>query len=336
METLHREKHFLRQVACLSASLLLAVALPLLAMAEATGTVKTDSLVLRKSNSKESKALQTLSKGDTMEVLSKSGSWYKVRYGKYTGYVMKKYVTVSGAIEDSSSSTKESSSAATDTSSALAALGDAPATSEPGDSGAKVKKLQKALKILGYYTGKIDGKYGDGTKAAVKKFQKSKSLSQDGIAGKVTIKLLFGEKAANETTYTTEELDWFKNGSSTIPKGSVIEIMDCKTGKKFTAKRWSGANHLDAEPMTADDTKVMKAIYGGSWSWTRRAILVKYNGHVYAASMNGMPHEDNTITGNNFDGHFCIHFTGSKTHGTKKVDADHQSCVKTALKYTWE
>ena len=111
METLHREKHFLRQVACLSASLLLAVALPLLAMAEATGTVKTDSLVLRKSNSKESKALQTLSKGDTMEVLSKSGSWYKVRYGKYTGYVMKKYVTVSGAIEDSSSSTKESSSA---------------------------------------------------------------------------------------------------------------------------------------------------------------------------------------------------------------------------------
>ena len=89
METLHREKHFLRQVACLLASLLLAVALPLLAMAEATGTVKTDSLVLRKSNSKESKALQTLSKGDTMEVLSKSGSWYKVRYGKYTGYVMK-------------------------------------------------------------------------------------------------------------------------------------------------------------------------------------------------------------------------------------------------------
>ena len=259
-----------------------------------------------------------------------------MRYGKYTGYVMKKYVTVSGAIEDSSSSTKESSSAATDTSSALAALGDAPATSEPGDSGAKVKKLQKALKILGYYTGKIDGKYGDGTKAAVKKFQKSKSLSQDGIAGKVTIKLLFGEKAATETAYTTEKLVWFKDGSSTIPKGSVIEIMDCKTGKKFTAKRWSGANHLDAEPLTADDTKVMKAIYGGSWSWTRRAILVKYNGHVYAASMNGMPHEDNTITGNNFDGHFCIHFTGSKTHGTKKVDADHQSCVKTALKYTWE
>ena len=75
----------------------------------------------------------------------------------------------------------------------------------------------------------------------------------------------------------------------------------------------------------------MKSIYGGSWSWDRRAILVKYNGHVYAASMNGMPHEDDTISDNDFDGHFCIHFTGSKTHGTQRVDEDHQSCVQTAL-----
>ena len=163
-------------------------------------------------------------------------------------------------------------------------------------------------------------------------------MSQDGIAGKVTIKLLFGEDAADadEEKYTTEELDWFKNGSSTIPKGAKFEIMDCKTGKKFTVKRWSGANHIDAEPLTAEDSATMKSIYGGSWSWDRRAILVKYNGHVYAASMNGMPHEDDTISDNDFDGHFCVHFTGSKTHGTQRVDEDHQSCVQTALKYTWK
>lgn len=52
--------------------------------------------------------------------------------------------------------------------------------------------------------------------------------------------------------------------------------------------------------------------------------------------MNGMPHEDDTISDNDFDGHFCIHFTGSKTHGTQRVDEDHQSCVQTALKYTWK
>lgn len=85
-------------------------------------------------------------------------------------------------------------------------------------------------------------------------------------------KLLFGEDAADadEEKYTTEELDWFKNGSSTIPKGAKFEIMDCKTGKKFTVKRWSGANHIDAEPLTAEDSATMKSIYGGSWSWDRR------------------------------------------------------------------
>ena len=79
----------------------------------------------------------------------------------------------------------------------------------------------------------------------------------------------------------------------------------------------------------------MKSIYGGSWSWNRRPILVKYNGHVYAASMNGMPHGTTTITNNNFPGHFCIHFYGSKTHGTKRVDATHQNCVALAMHYSW-
>ena len=78
----------------------------------------------------------------------------------------------------------------------------------------------------------------------------------------------------------------------------------------------------------------MKSIYGGSWSWRRRAILILYNGHVYAASMNGMPHGTTTIS-NGFDGHFCIHFKNSKTHGTKKVDPDHQSAVTSASRATW-
>jgi len=30
------------------------------------------------------------------------------------------------------------------------------------------------------------------------------------------------------------------------------------------------------------------------------------------------------------DGHFDIHFLGSKTHGTNKVDSNHQNAVKKA------
>ena len=215
----------------------------------------------------------------------------------------------------------------------ISALGEAPLSSESGDSGEKVKKLQQALKIKGYFSGKVDGKYGDATVTAVKKFQKKKGLSQDGVAGRSTIKALFGSNNSKET-YTTETLDWFNGGANVIPRGAVFEVKDCLTGKTFTVRRWAGANHIDAEPYTKDDTAIMKKIYGGSWSWARRAVLVKYNGHVYAGSMNGMPHGTTTIN-NDFDGHFCIHFYGSKTHGTQKVDAQHQSCVKRALKYSW-
>lgn len=317
--------------------ILFLLAVPFAAFAT-EGTVDTKALVLRKSASKESKALQTLDKGTSLEVLGVSGSWYKVNYGKYTGYVMKKYVKVDGTVEDSSAKaeTKQSSGSGK----TIASLGDAPATSRPGDNGAKVKKLQQALTILGHYTGSIDGKYGDGTTEAVKAFQKTQHLSQDGIAGKVTIKLLFDQPAANsdqsaKKEYTTERLNWFKGGSDVIPKGATFTVKDVKTGHTFTVKRWSGANHLDAEPYSKDDTATMKTIYGGSWSWKRRAILVKYDGHVYAASMNGMPHGTSTIDGNNFDGHFCIHFYGSKTHGTKKVDTAHQNEVDNAMRATW-
>lgn len=215
----------------------------------------------------------------------------------------------------------------------IKALGEAPLSSKSGDSGEKVKKLQQALKIKGYYSGTVDGKYGDATVNAVKKFQKKKGFTQNGVAGRAVIKALFGSNNSKET-YTTESLDWFNGGANVIPRGAVFEIKDCLTGKTFTVRRWAGANHIDAEPYTKSDTATMKSIYGGSWSWARRAILVKYNGHVYAASMNGMPHGTTTIN-NDFDGHFCIHFTGSKTHESKKVDAQHQACVKKALKYTW-
>lgn len=285
------------------------------------GTVNTKALVLRKSASKTSKALQTLEKGDALNILSVSGDWYKVSYGKYTGYVMKKYVKASGKVEEAAGSQEDTAQSSSGFS-----------TLRPGSTGSQVKTLQQTLKSQGLYTGKIDGVYGSGTTAAVKAFQKKKGLTKDGIAGKVTLTALLGD-SSETADIRTESLEWFGH-ENTIPKGAKIVIKDVYTGKTFNAVRWSGASHMDTQPATKEDTAILKAIYGGSWSWDRRPILVQYNGHVYAASMNGMPHGTSTID-NGFDGHFCIHFTGSKTHGTDKVDSDHQSCVKTALKYSW-
>jgi hypothetical protein len=95
-------------------------------------------------------------------------------------------------------------------------------------------------------------------------------------------------------------------------------------------QRRGGSKHADCQPLTAEDTAVMRKIYGGQWSWARRAIVVSLDGKHMAASMNGMPHGAGAIKNNDFDGHFCIHFLNSRTHESNKLDSAHQAMVKKA------
>ena len=205
-----------------------------------------------------------------------------------------------------------------------------------GATGTAVKTLQTNLKKLGFYTAYVDGSFGATTESAVKAFQRKYGLTADGVAGSATLKKIESAVAsASSGKITTESLDWFNGGKYVIPNGAVFQIKDVSTGLIFSARRQSGGNHMDAEPLTAEDTAILKKINGGTFSWRRRAVLVKYNGHVYAASIYSEPHGTNTILDNNFDGQFCLHFYGSKTHGTDRVDADHQKCVEQAMKATW-
>ena len=205
-----------------------------------------------------------------------------------------------------------------------------------GATGTAVKTLQTNLKKLGFYTAYVDGSFGATTESAVKAFQRKYGLTADGVAGSATLKKIESAVAsASSGKITTERLDWFNGGKYVIPNGAVFQIKDVSTALIFSARRQSGGNHMDAEPLTAEDTAILKKINGGTFSWRRRAVLVKYNGHVYAASIYSEPHGTNTILDNNFDGQFCLHFYGSKTHGTDRVDADHQKCVEQAMKATW-
>ena len=309
---------------------------PVLALAK-TGKVTASSLNMRKSANSDSKVVGVLREGDKVTIKDSTGSWYKVSSGGKTGYVYKKYIKVGSSSDNSSS--KDSGSKKSSSKSS----GSSDGTCAPGDSGSAVKKVQQRLKKLGYYSGSVDGDYGNGTKTAVTKFQKRNGLTANGKVNSKTLAKLNSSNAkkasasdsgSGDSGSSTERLNWFNGGSNKIPKHATFKVKDIKTGKVFTVKRWSGANHIDAEPASASDTKILKSIYG-HWSWKRRPVLVKYNGHVYAASMNGMPHGTQTIKGNNFEGHFCIHFYGSKTHGSKKVDAMHQNCVAEAMKHSW-
>ena len=64
------------------------------------------------------------------------------------------------------------------------------ALSKYGSRGEEVRTIQTKLKRWGYYSGNVDGIYGSGTLAAVKKFQKKNGLKVDGIAGKETLKAM--------------------------------------------------------------------------------------------------------------------------------------------------
>jgi Ca-activated chloride channel homolog len=55
-----------------------------------------------------------------------------------------------------------------------------------GDRGLAVEELQKALAAAGFYQGKITGVYDQATADAVRKFQQSKQIVADGIAGAAT------------------------------------------------------------------------------------------------------------------------------------------------------
>ena len=72
-----------------------------------------------------------------------------------------------------------------------------------GDKGEKVQKLQRALRDLGYYSGEIDGDFGDATLKALKEFQKANKLDADGVAGDQTMNRLNSSAAVRKTAPAT-------------------------------------------------------------------------------------------------------------------------------------
>ena len=225
-------------------------------------------------------------------------------------------------------------------------------TLQYGDKGEAVEKVQSRLLELGYFTGSVGGNYLDLTKSAVAAFQSAAKLNVTGIVDAQTLAKMFADDApkaprkddsgstnagtttARPATGTAVEADWWKSDIQSIyARGTTATVTDVETGIAWNEYRGGGTNHADVQPATAADTANMKKACG-SWSWKRRAIFVTINGVNYAASMNCMPHGSGSIKNNNFNGHHCIHFTNSRTHGSNKVCSLHQAAIKKALNAT--
>ena len=202
----------------------------------------------------------------------------------------------------------------------------------PGDKGRAVLILQEKLARLGFFRATPTGYFGRLTQAAVKDFQRAFGLEPDGIAGPRTMNAIEdvlsrqNEELASRGGGNVLLLSW-DLANRMWPRGVTARVYGVETGISFLARRLYGTEHADVEPLTKQDTYLLKQIYGGRWSWARRAILVELEGRYVAASMNGMPHGGQAIYDNDFPGQFCIHFLGSRLHKNRRVDAAHQSMV---------
>lgn len=202
-----------------------------------------------------------------------------------------------------------------------------------GSTGNAVIRLQQMLSTLKYSVS-ITGTYDEATRAAVIAFQKRNGLTADGIAGVQTQTKLYSGSCVTGDTALPEDntssgitgngggpaisqvklLHWFNDIKPTIKSGQVVLVYEPASNSSFYLRLYSLGRHADSEPLTANDTAIMKAAWGGSFSWSEKPVYVRLpNGTWCIASMHSMPHLSGSIGNNNFDGHLCVHFPRTMT-----------------------
>ncbi|MCL1965238.1 MAG: SH3 domain-containing protein [Firmicutes bacterium] len=274
-----------------------------------------------RSGAGESFSLITKLARDTIVTIIGTGTdsagnvWYRVRVDNLSGYVRSDLVRPLSTAEANA---------------LLAAVASQYKQLSNGDKGEDVRKLQQQLIALGYLAaGQADGIYGAKTTAAVRAFQSSKGITANGIATPQTQALLFNTTSV--PSGSTKTLDWFAEGFKLINANKNITIYDINTGVTWSARYINGDNHADVIPASKADADKLKAnnITG---SYIRRPVIVTIAGQKYAGSMYAVGHGTTNYC-DYFSGVVCIHFTGSKTHGTGNVDTDHQAAINAALQY---
>ena len=284
---------------------------------ELSGTAWTEKASdLYRAADTSSEKIGTLPKGEKLTLCGETVNFYYVRADGKTGYLLKSRVTTEKTEQEEKKSAASSS------------------VLREGDSGSSVRALQERLSELNYLDEKyVTGYFGEITRKAVRRFQLIAGLDVDGAAGPATMKKLNSGSAPKNQEIV--EKDWFDSdvSKSVYKRGGTAYIIDCETGVRIKIRRVGGSNHMDVEPATAADTEKLLKIYGGSWSWDQRAVILIADGEYIAASINGMPHGAEISTDNNYEGQFCLHTTGSLTHGTEKVNGRHQQKIEEALEY---
>ena len=292
--------------------------------------------------------------------VSGTTKWYRIKGDFGYAYIHGNYVTVTASYTATPAPSGQPGPSPTSYTPSGGANEASYTTLRYGSKGIAVENLVAELINQGFYSGSLTNNYTSQVMQAVKDFQKANGLAQDGIAGNDTQHALFHTVPIGQgdrtnlvmDLYPAEKINWYTGGIQELwPRGSNFKVYDVETKLVWWAHRWSGGKHVDAEPLTAADTAQLCKIYSLSHYgdtttitnaqqiadnnlYQRRGCLVTIGTRTFACSLYGVPHnypEGDTIKDNNYNGQLCIHFTGSKTHDSDKVDTLHTE----AIEYAW-
>ncbi|WP_414582000.1 peptidoglycan-binding protein [Scytonema sp. PCC 10023] len=95
-------------------------------------------------------------------------------------------------------------------------------TLQVGSKGERVTELQAALKLLGYYTGTVDGVYNESTVLAVSRFQEAAGLKADGVVDATTWQKLFPNEPTVASSQSSPNTSRFPVPSGTSNTNKVV------------------------------------------------------------------------------------------------------------------
>ncbi len=160
-----------------------------------------------------------------------------------------------------------------------------------GMTGDNVTELQNWLKNQGFYSGKIDGEFGNYTEQAVKNFQNYVGIKEDGIVGNVSRQYMkylasgeiqqdsssgsstSGSSSTSSSGYSSASYGNSKYYSSGYSSGSGW------SSGKGTGDCWDNSAALYSS-LTSSGTKARIVQYANSYSSNHRSVQV-WNGNSW-------------------------------------------------------
>jgi len=159
-----------------------------------------------------------------------------------------------------------------------------------GATGDKVKELQQWLTDYGYYSGDVDGVFGNDTEKAVKAFQEESGLIVDGVVGNDTKKAMenwdkyleqvqaaAGEESTSDTSYTSSKSTYTKKNYATAVRSYSKSYS--YSSKGYSGDCWDVSNAMYSQ-LTSSGTRARIVQYANSYSSNHRSVEV-WNGNSW-------------------------------------------------------